>query len=210
AFDMSYAWDYAETIRNIGAGESDLSALDEALRNNGEQFSRSDYRMFFTTNHDENSWNGTDTELYGDNFENFVVLSATVWGMPLIYSGQESGLDKQLEFFEKDSIDWGDYKYEELYSELIHLKKNNDALHNGDAGGSYLKTTTNRDDAIYSYKRINDENRVFVILNFADEDVSFEFDSGEQGTWKDLFSGEEVDVSNEYEMSANSYKVLTR
>lgn len=210
AFDMTYAWNYAETIRDIGAGEADLNALNEALAQNFEQFDREDYRMFFTTNHDENSWTESDTEMYGENFENFAVLSATVWGMPLIYSGQESRLDKQLEFFEKDEIIWGDYALEDFYRTLLTLKKENSALYNGERGGSYLKNSTNRDETIFSYKRIHDDNRVFVILNFSDKSVSFEFDSGEQGVWFDIFNEEEVEISSQYQLDSHSYRVFTQ
>lgn len=210
AFDMSYAWDYAQTIRDIGAGEADLSDLDQALATNFERFNRSDFRMFFTTNHDENSWSGSDPELYGDNFENFAVLSATVWGMPLIYNGQESGLDKQLEFFEKDEIEWGDYRYEDFYRTLLNLNTENRALWNGEKGGSYLKSTTDRDDVIFSYKRVADEKRIFVILNFSDEPVEFRFDSGSQGTWQDVFSGSDVEIEADHQMDAHSYTVLQR
>ena len=210
AFDMTYAWDYAATIRDVGAGEAELSAIDEALNESFEKFNREDYRMFFTTNHDENSWTGSDPELYGDNFRNFAVLSATVWGMPLVYNGQESGLDQRLEFFEKDLIEWGDYPLEYFYTTLLTLKSENSALYNGEAGGSYLKTTTNRDDAIFSYKRINEEDRVFVILNFADESVDFTFDSGDQGRWFDEFSSDSVSISEDFEMEPNSYLLLTQ
>ena len=65
--------------------------------------------MNFTTNHDENSWNGTVHERYGEGYKIFAVLMATVPGMPLVYSGQEAGLDKRLEFFEKDAINWKEY-----------------------------------------------------------------------------------------------------
>lgn len=208
AFDMTYAWDYAETIRNIGAGISGLDALDEALTQNFNLFDRSDYRMFFTTNHDENSWSGSDAELYGENFENFAVLSATVWGMPLIYNGQESGLDKQLEFFDKDTINWGNYKYEDFYRTLLELKTNNTALHNGEKGGSYLKMSTNRNDQIFSYKRINTNDRIFVVLNFSDDAVDFRFDAGEQGEWTDVFENTRVTIPGEFTMPGNSYRVF--
>lgn len=210
AFDMTYAWDYAETIRNIGSGEAELSALDEALNENFERFDKSDYRMFFTTNHDENSWTGSDPEMYGNNFQNFAVLSATVWGMPLIYSGQESGLDQQLEFFGKDLIEWGNYRLEDFYRTLLTLKSENSALYNGSAGGDYLKISSDRDDAIFSYKRINDDDKVFVVLNFSDDAVDFTFDSGDQGRWLDEFSGDSVSVSAEYQMAPNSYRVLSQ
>lgn len=210
AFDMSYAWNYASTIRDIGAGEAGLDALDNVLSENFARFDKSDYRMFFTTNHDENSWTGSDPDMYGDNFENFAVLSATVWGMPLVYNGQESGLDKQLEFFEKDEIEWNNYEYEEFYTTLLHLNRNNRALFNGEAGGDYLKMTTDSDDAIFAYKRITAEDEVFVILNFSDSEQSFVFDSGDQGEWTDVFSGNEIDVPGNFSMDANSYLLLEK
>jgi len=208
AFDMSYAWDYAATIREVGAGNAGLDAIDDAMERNFERFQKSDYRMFFTTNHDENSWTGSDPEMYGDNFENFAVMSATIWGMPLIYNGQESGLDKQLEFFEKDQIEWNDYKYEDFYRTLLFLNSNNTALFNGELGGDYLKMTTDNDENIFSYKRISAEDQVFVILNFSDEEQTFTFDAGYQGEWQNVFTEELQEIEETITLSGNSYLLL--
>ena len=208
AFDMSYAWNYASTIRDIGAGKVGLDSLDTVLSENFSRFDKSDYRMFFTTNHDENSWTGSDPEMYGDNFENFAVLSATVWGMPLVYNGQESGLDKQLEFFEKDEIEWNNYEYEEFYKTLLHLNRDNTALFNGEAGGDYLKVTTDSDDSIFAYKRVTEEDEVFVILNFSDTEQNFVFDSGDQGEWTNVFTDTEITIPSDFVIDANSYLLL--
>jgi glycosidase len=210
AFDMSYAWDYAQTIRNIGAGEAGLSDLDAALERNFEAFDKKDYRMLFTTNHDENSWQGSDPELYGDNFKNFAVLSATVWGMPLIYNGQESGLDKQLEFFEKDQIEWGDYKYQDFYTTLLDLNTRNQALFNGEIGGDYRKLTTDKDEHVFVYKRIGHHEQVLTILNFSDEERTFTFTDGHEGTWTDVFDGAEESVSSPFTIEPNSYRLFER
>lgn len=210
AFDMSYAWDYAQTIRDIGAGNATLQDLDRALEQNFDRFEKSDYRMFFTTNHDENSWKGSDTDLYGDNFENFAILSATVWGMPLIYNGQESVLDKQLAFFEKDEIEWDNYKYQDFYKTLLSLNSTNTALFNGVEGGGYLKMTTDHPDSIFAYKRVNQQDEVFVILNFSDDQQTFTFDSGSQDEWSDVFSGQEVTIGETMTLEANSYLLLEK
>ena len=210
AFDMSYAWDYTQTIRDIGAGRKSLHTLNEALDLNFERFNKRDYRMFFTTNHDENSWQGSDRDLYGENFKNFAVLSATVWGMPLIYNGQESGLDKQLEFFEKDSIDWGDYKFQDFYRTLLELNTSNQALFNGEIGGDYEKLETDRDDSIFAYKRIGHHEQVLVILNFSDENITFSFNSGAQGDWKNVFDDTYYSIDSEYSLEANDYRVFER
>lgn len=210
AFDMTYAWDYAQTIRDIGAGRASLDALDEALELNFERFNKRDYRMFFTTNHDENSWEGSDTDLYGENFKNFAVLSATVWGMPLIYNGQESGLDKQLEFFEKDEIEWGEYKYQDFFTTLLSLNTENQALFNGELGGDFRKLDTDRDDSIFSYKRIGHHEQVLVILNFSDDEITFTFDDGDRGDWKNVLDETYYPVDAEYTIDGNSFSLYER
>lgn len=210
AFDMSYAWDYAQTIRDVAAGEKGLEAIDEVMEQEFKRFSKKDYRMFFTTNHDENSWNGSDPELYGDNFENFSVLSATIWGMPLIYSGQEDGLDKQLEFFEKDEINWDDFKYEDFYKKLLDLNTNNSALWSGIEGGDFKKISTDNDENIYAFKRVNPQEEVFVILNFSDSLKEFRFRDEIQGNWLDLFNGTEKTIGSAMELKANSYLVFEK
>lgn len=210
AFDMTYAWDYAQTIRDMGAGRAVTSDLDEALARNFERFEKKHYRMFFTTNHDENSWQGSDSDLYGANFKNFAVLSATVWGMPLIYNGQESGLDKQLEFFEKDEIEWGEYRYQDFYSTLLDLNARNQALFNGEIGGFFKKMPTDNDEHIFAYKRIGHHEQVMAILNFSASTETFTFSDGHKATWLDVFSGQEFDIKEVNSIEPNQFYLLER
>ncbi|MCC5906380.1 MAG: alpha-amylase [Balneolaceae bacterium] len=210
AFDMTYALDYAQTIQNIGSGEVGLSDLDAALERNFERFEKKNYRMLYTINYEKNSLQGSDPELYADNFKNFAVLSATVWGMPLIYNGQESGLDRRLETFEKDEIDWIDYKYQDFYTTLLDLNTRNQALFNGEIGGDFRKLSTDKDEHIFSYKRIGHHEQVMVILNFSDEERTFSFTDGHEGTWMDVFDGVEEAVSSPYSIEPNSYRLFER
>ena len=100
------------------------------------------------------------------------------WGIPLIYSGQEAGLDKRLEFFEKDEIDWSEFSKEAFYENLITLKTDNSALWNGAEGGSIKFLKTGDEDKLLVYERVNDENKVLVVMNLSDELIVqyFEFD----------------------------------
>ena len=210
AFDMSYTWNLAQTMRDFGAGNASTADLDSAIERNFDMFHPRDYRMVFTTNHDENSWQGSDSDLYGDNFENFAVFAATVFGMPLIYNGQESGLDKQLEFFEKDQIEWGDYKYQDFYTVLLELNTRNQALFNGEIGGTYHKISTDRDDHIFAYQRRGHHEQVMAIINFSAEDQSFSFNSGNQGIWKNVFEGGEIEITEDWTLEGNSFLLLER
>ena len=73
--------------------------------------------MNFISNHDENSWNGTEQERMGDAVPLFQAFCYVVPGMPMIYTGQLSGNHHRLEFFEKDLIDT-DENYEK-HTEVI-------------------------------------------------------------------------------------------
>ncbi len=211
AFDMSYTWELAQTMRDFGAGNATLADFDTALENNFNRFHKRDFRMVFTTNHDENSWQGGDRDLYGDNFENMAVFAATVWGMPLIYNGQESGLNKQLEFFEKDEIEWDDYRYQDFYATLLDINTRNQALFNGEIGGDFRKMSTDRDENIFSYKRIGHHEQVLVILNFSNEQIDFQFTDGHEGTWTNVFDGSEMPItSGMVSIDPNSYYLLER
>lgn len=210
AFDMNYAWAYAHTIREIAKGEQTFADLDTLFAENADRFPSNGYRMYFTTNHDENSWNGSDTELYGPNFENFAVLSATVSGMPLIYSGQESILDKRLEFFEKDEIEWKDYAYEDFYKMLLTLKKENEALWNGDFGAP--TTRIQSPEGTYAYSRKKGGNEVIVAINITDQPVTITVPSWESSTYSKFGVTEGVFIANNqmytFELPAHRWFIL--
>jgi hypothetical protein len=109
--------------------------------------------MTFTSDHDENSWAGTDQELYGEGFETFAVLAATLPGMPLVYSGQEAANAHRLAFFEKDAIDWKRFGRADFYAGLLKLKHDHPALANGADGGAF--------------RRMKGRDRVTVVVNLS-------------------------------------------
>ena len=111
--------------------------------------------MLFTSNHDVNSWEATALERLGDGAGAFTVLTLTLKGMPLIYSGQEAGLDRRLAFFEKDLIAWKDHPQADVYSTLLHLKRDNRALWNGAYGGDVIWVHTSDDPSVFALSLIH-------------------------------------------------------
>jgi glycosidase len=128
--------------------------------------------MRFTSNHDENSWAGSDTELYGPAFKAMAVLAATLPDMPLIYGGQESGLDKRIQFFEKDPIQWKNYAYAPFYTHLLALKHANPALWNGQYGGAVQVLKTGN-DKVFAFRRVLQGNSVQVTVNVSNDAQRF-------------------------------------
>ncbi|MFC2151163.1 alpha-amylase family glycosyl hydrolase [Bacteroidota bacterium] len=208
AFDMTYAWTMHFLWNEIAQGEKTIDDLVNQFEIENTNYNASDYRMNFTSNHDENSWKGTVYERLGDAVKTFAVFSVTRPGMPLIYSGQEACLNKKLRFFDKDTIEWNvECDLDELYSTLLKLKKENPALWNGDFGGAMERITTTADDKVFAFSRIKDENKVITILNLSTEEVEFEIADEIDGTnIKELFTDEEF--STNYKLTAWGYKVF--
>jgi len=204
AFDMDYAWEFMHIMNEIAKGEKELTALDDYRLKLDTIYEEDDYKMYFTTNHDENSWNGTVMERYGEEgHKTYAVLAFTYGDMPLVYSGQEAGMDYALEFFEKDTVEWGDYPLQDFYSALLKLNNENRALWNGKYGGSFSRINSLNDDVIYAYHRKKDKNEVVVLLNFSDKDISTKFEGLPEGDFLSLFetmnyaevSGDEITLA---------------
>jgi glycosidase len=167
AFDMTYGWELHKLMNLLARKQAPVSALDAYFAKNVANYPADAYRMYFTDNHDENSWNGTVVERLGKAAQVFAVLSATAPGMPLIYSGQEAGLSKRLKFFEKDTIVWHDTPWVDLYQTLLALKRRNHALWNGSAGGDLVRIPTDNDSSVFAFSRTRDNQSVLVILNLS-------------------------------------------
>lgn len=168
AFDMTYDWGAYDCLSSLATGKGRLKDLKKHIIKDRAAYPEDAYRMVFTTNHDKNSWEASDKELYGEHFPLWAALAYLLPGMPLIYSGQESGLDKRILFFEKDPIDWDGYRYEGLFRQLSRLKKDNPALWNGQYGGAteFLKTGSKQ---VLGIKRRKDDNVVIGLFNLSDK-----------------------------------------
>jgi glycosidase len=209
AFDMTYAWDIHILFNEIAQGKKNIENLVNQLEKEKTKYNASDYRMMFTSNHDENSWKGTVYERLGEATETFAVLSATLPGMPLIYNGQEACMNKQLRFFEKDTIQW-DKKcsMDELYNTLLTLKENNKALWNGAFGGPLKRIATSADGHIFAFSRKKDDCQVITIVNLSDQEIEFEL-SGDIGNDQlyEIFTKEQI--TTQYTMQPWDYKVFS-
>jgi len=164
AFDMTYGWDLVRVFQAIGKGTAGAAELRDWTAKEPHGYPPSAYRMRFTSNHDINSWDGTDAELYGPAYQPLAVLSFTLPGMPLIYGGQEARLDKRLEFFEKDPIAWKTRELQPFYTKLLALKHQHPALANGQYGGA-LALLDVGNDKLFAFRRTKEADHVAVVVN---------------------------------------------
>lgn len=211
AFDMTYGWEFHHVMNKIYKGENTANDIEKYLLKNDSLYPADAYRMYFTTNHDENSWNGTEFERLGDGVEAFYVLTATVPGMPLVYTGQEAAMNKRLLFFEKDPVDWGNYSMSGFYKTILGLKKTNPALFNGAEGGSWKRINSDANDKVFAILREKGDNKVFSVVNLSAEPVKATF-TGEAfaGSYKDLYGGQDalLEANASMDLPAWGYKVF--
>lgn len=166
AFDMTYDWKLYHTLVDIGRGKTDATTLTRLYTQPSRIYPAGAYRMTFTSNHDENSWNGTDRELYGDGADAMAVLAATLPGMPLVYGGQEARLDKRLKFFDKDQIDWKNYGRSAFFARLLKLKHDHPALASGMESGN-LELIETGNASVFAFRRVKGTDRVSVVVNLS-------------------------------------------
>jgi glycosidase len=214
AFDMTYGWELHHLLNDVAQGKKTVDALDKYFARDDALYGRGAYRMYFTSNHDENSWNGSEFERMGANHLPAFVLSATAHNsMPLLYTGQEVSLRKRLRFFEKDTVDWSGPSLAPFYSTVFALKHAQPALANGPWGAPQVTLKTDGGGRVYAFTRTTDANTVLVAVNFGDTPVSATY-SGlpRPGEYTDWFSKARATLgaAGKIEVPAHGYRVLVR
>jgi glycosidase len=213
-FDMTYGWDYMNLCNKIAKGEKTAGELYRYFEELDNKYKRYDNVMYFTTNHDENSWNGTEYERLGDAAKAFAVMSATVPGMPLVYTGQEAALNRRLAFFDKDSIDWDKYKLNDFYTKLLHLKEENTALSLDSAGyGDFELLLDKTFEHHFAFLRKRGNDKVLVIINLSNKHTEIKMNKGElDGEYTELFTGKKRHImkGEEIKMEPWGYRVYVK
>jgi alpha-amylase len=209
-FQIMYPWDMFHTMNAIAAGKKDASYIDTALHKIYREFSDLTYQMWFTSNHDENSWNKADYgTMPGESHAPFAVLTQTLpLGIPLIYSGQEEPHLDSLSFFYKDQIAFKEYKRAPFYQTLLKLRKQNPALA-ANVPGETIKTDNPKQ--VYAFIRRKGDREVLVMVNLTKEKAKVNMSPDVvKGDWLEVFSNKKQNVDSEFELNPYEYRVYNR
>ena len=210
-FDAAYTWTWMHKTEDFYKNGLSLGAIALVLQ---RYESTPGMKAWFTSNHDENSWNGTEYEKYGEAAKALAVLSCTWPGVPLIYSGQELPNIKRLQFFEKDVIEWnGNYQLHDFYKILLNLHSQNPALNGDHAIAPVFRIHTSDGDKVLSYLRKKGADEVLVVLNLSDEllDVVVD-DTDVKGKFTEVFTKKTNNFleNRSFKMKAWSYYVFKK
>ena len=183
AFDMYYGWTLHKLMNGVAQGKNTVQDLWDYFAKADSTIRPEAIRMNFITNHDENSWAGTEQERMGDAVNLFAAFCYVVPGMPMIYTGQLSGNHHRLEFFEKDLIDNDEaYSQADLYRDLNNLRERNKALFSPEVGAPMERIACDN-DAIFACKRSKvgkwHTNTVIAVMNMSNEEREVTLETGE-------------------------------
>jgi len=196
-FDCSYAWHWMHETEKFSKDQIGVSDLVNTLKGYEQKTRPGTSHLFFTSNHDENSWNGTEYEKYGPAAKAFAVLSCTWNGIPLIYSGQEIPNMERLKFFDKDAIQWAQKNLlHDFYKTLLQLRKRNPAMGTGDINvlTGFIKISSDKSILAWHRKLLEKEVIVFLNLSSYEHEVIIE-DEHIAGRYSNIFDDTTIDFS---------------
>ena len=197
AFDSNYGWEMHHLMADVTQGKKKVTEILNLQVKIDSTLPGRAFKMNFITNHDENSWNGTAKEKFGNGENCAAVLTFTLPGMPLIYNGQEAGLTKRLQFFVKDTINWSNTRLVPLYKTLIALKHRNQAIWNPPYGGKVVLLANNAPEKIISFVRSAQNARVIVLINMTPNSVTADITSA-------LADGKYINILNKNRINFNA------
>ena len=217
AFNMSYQWNIHHIMCDIAKGARRVWDLRNAIHAERARYPREAMRMSFTSNHDENSWSGSEQQRFGSALDVMTVMTFLMPStMPLIYTGQEVGYNHSFEFFERDAIPVEAYvenRSTELYRRLTSLKHKERALDAGERGGEIIEIENNAKDCMMTFVREVDGSRVVAIVNLSPYTIHADFRTGiYAGKYYDALSGERVVLDDhvERDIAPWQYQILVK
>ncbi len=218
AFDCCYAWELHHLMCDVAQGNRRADALRDHLYNADNNYPMWSMQMSFTSNHDENSWQGTEQSRFGDALEVMNVFSFVVpRSIPLIYTGQEVGYEHSFDFFDRDPIPASYYAESPnptttFYRKLTALKHNHTSLRAGERGGMWCTINNNAEDCLIILVRETAEDRVVAIINLSPYTITSKYNTGiYAGEYTDVMMNEPYTLHSEVEevLAGWQYRVLS-
>ncbi|MCM1300447.1 MAG: alpha-amylase family glycosyl hydrolase [Alistipes senegalensis] len=212
-FDATYGWEMHHLMNDIAQGKKSAADLRELLARQDEEYPAEALRMYFTSNHDENSWAGTEFDRMGDAAATMAALTYVLpKTLPLIYTGQEMGYNHRFEFFEKDPVPgWETNEWTAFYAALNALRHDNPALASCGKGGEPVYMGGAVSDVL-AFTRTAGDNKAVCFFNLSAEPQHVIPTVEVAGEYTDALTGEahSIVAGEEFELAAWEYRILTR
>ena len=221
-WDYDYAWGFQSALVN---NKTNPAGVLTQCRNLVSDLRFTDMsRMVYLTNHDQNYSSSMSTQ-YGNNVYAFTVLTFTLYGMPLLYNGQETGylLSNKLDYFNRTPIDWNSVnsKMQNTVKALTALKHSCDALIDNGNRASEVTFHNTGNNNLMAYTRSHNDQKCLVVLNLGTSSVTATVSGIDAGEWKLAIDVENIsqgltsvpvqlNANQSFTVPAGGYKVYVK
>ncbi|MDI9338264.1 MAG: alpha-amylase family glycosyl hydrolase [Alphaproteobacteria bacterium] len=213
-FHATYSWREFQFMKKIVEHKNkkyNAKNFYKLLVSINKEFPNYYNRLYFTSNHDENSWNGADfNTMPGSSHAPFALLTATLPnGYPLIYSGQEIPIKRAIKFFDKDqifsnpNIEYDQLKRFYFYQTLLNIREDSSLTN----GNQFLNLKVKNKNILAFIRSYNSYN-LLVIVNLNEKDQKFKLKYNFNSLYLyDVFKDKTLKIDNEFEINGWGYKV---
>lgn len=171
-FDMNYAWDYIDAMRNVFVNDSSACLLFSTDKAEYDSIPSGKVKLRFTTNHDEMVKKSPVVE-FTDERGSMAAFVASVYlhGGALIYSSQEIGYKDTIDFFKYCSMDWSsNQQLRNEYKKIISVYNKYDAIRKGEL-------VAYPDDNVLLFEKKDACSTILVAVNLRNEAEEIEVPS---------------------------------
>lgn len=205
-FDLNYGWDFHHALRQVFLRDSSASRVFAAAEKEYDAIPTGKHKLRFNTNHDETAkkspveeWNGERGSIAA------FVVSAFMPGCPLIYSSQEVGYPKAVNFFFFHPLDWSaNQPLRKEYEKLMRVYNACPTFRKGDL-------TPYPDDQVVLFTRSADGDTCAVAVNVRNTVVTVSLPPALAGkTYQDLCKDEVYLCNDSLILNPYEYRVLRR
>lgn len=166
AFDFNYNWGLYDSLIAVAKGTKNAGTVKLYIPDN---YPDGAYTLNFLDNHDKNSYENTIVGAFGcDALPSLFSLIYTIPGAPLLYTGDEIGLDHALAFMDRDPVDWNgtEQNYRPLLRALAGLRREHPALWCGNYGGA-INWIDAGNKSVLAFSREQDGDKVVCLFNLS-------------------------------------------
>ena len=203
-FEMTYAWDFYTSIKNVFAG----SAPSTIYTTNTSEYAgvpAGKRKLRFTTNHDQSAWEATPMTLFNGKAGATCASVITTYynGVPLIYTGQEVGRVSTVPFFSNSPINWTvNLDMQQNYRDML-------SFYSESAVSRYGTVVPYTANDVVCFKKVLNADQVLVIANVRNNTTNYSIPTALlNSTWTNAITGAPVTIGSSLSLMAYQYLIL--
>jgi len=205
-FDQTYAWPFFGALKRVWEEDAPVRTLATQVDTTLANLPGAAKRLRFTTNHDETMWDAPPPALF-DGMEGSkaaFVLATSMPGAPLVYNGQELGVEDSVSFFARTPYGWTQQpEIRHFHREYLNLYRESPALREGS-----LDVHTPDAEDVLVYERATEEETLLAAVNVRDTSKTVSVPDAYAGaSLTDALSGKSVERET-LSLGAYGYRLL--